>query len=158
MKKLMALVLSLGLVLLGTAPVMAAGQAATCPAKAHVAQPVTLKTTQLDLNGFAVPEPPSSSTLTDDDLENTQGEWGWAVAGAIVGAYKAVKSCDNCSLVGKVAAGFTGAVVGATVGAYAAAGALVSETVGAIAGTVAGIAGYHAVKTSVDNIKKATGR
>lgn len=152
MKKLMTLVLSFGLVLLGMAPVMAAGQAV------KVQVPASAQITQPGPHGFAIPEPVNSSTLTDDDLESIQGEWGWAVAGAIVGAYKAVKSCDDCSLAGKVAAGVTGAVVGATVGSIAAAGAMVSEVAGAIAGTVAGIAGYHAVKTSVDNIKKATGR
>ena len=131
---------------------MAAGQAvnpATVGNAAGQSVPVTAN--------LAVPEP-TAAPLSDTELDEIQGEWAWAVVGAIVGAYKAVKSCDNCSLAGKVAAGVTGAAVGATAGAFAAAGAMVSEAAAVVMGTAAGIAGYHAVKTSVDNIKRATGK
>ena len=93
MKKLMTLVLSLGLVLLGTAPVMAAGQI-TAGAKVQVAhQPTALQVVQLGPNSFAIPEPPNFDKLSEGELEKIEGkqaivgpELGGALIGAGVGA------------------------------------------------------------------------
>ena len=89
MKKLMALVLSLGLVLLGTAPVMAAGQI-TAGAKVQAAhQPAALQTAQLEPNSLAIPEPPNFDILSEGELEKIEGKQaivGPELGGALIGA------------------------------------------------------------------------
>jgi len=69
MKTLMALVLSLGMVLLGTAPVMAAGQAMQAAAPLQ----------QSEIVQVVVPE---GKEVADEDLEKTNGEF---LVGAVVG-------------------------------------------------------------------------
>jgi len=151
MKKLMALVLSFGLFLLGMAPVMAAGQAVPAPAAAtSLSVPATAE--------FGIPEPDQARLLSDDELQEVDGEWIWAAAGAIYGAIKGWHQCDTCSLTGKVAASATGAVIGATVGAYAAAAEAVSGAVGVGMAVGAYLAGDKALEVSVDGIKKATSK
>jgi len=118
MKRLMALVLSLGLVLLGTAPVMAAGQAAKAAPPSQQEQVVQVAV-------------PSGTAMEDGELEDVQGEFGplayialrgiiGGVAGAIVGAVKSYAD--------------TGRVNAKTVAAYAAAGVItgVASGVGAL--------------------------
>jgi len=73
MKKLMTLVLSFGLVLLGMAPVMAADS---------VSAVKVFGSSQYEYDTLAVPEPLSSAALSDEALEEVDGEGG---IGAILG-------------------------------------------------------------------------
>jgi len=87
MKTLMALVLSLGMVLLGTAPVMAAGQLMAPKAAANLSAPVKALKPDPSLTQPAIPEPPVFRTMSDEDLISVQGEDGLsAVVGALSGA------------------------------------------------------------------------
>ena len=114
MKKPMALVLSIGLVLLGTAPVMAAGQAAKAEPPAQQEQVVQVAA-------------PSGTAIDDGELEDVQGECWWIVAGAIGGAIAG--ALESYATTGKVdmRAVAKSAFVGAVVAAANPAGALVSE-------------------------------
>ena len=76
MKKLMALVLSLGLVLLGTAPVMAAGQVIPSNGRYTVdALPITGsgKTSSSNLGMSVASEPPIITQLNDETLLEVVG-------------------------------------------------------------------------------------
>ena len=117
MKRLMALVLSIGLVLLGTAPVMAAGQAVKAAPPAQQEQAVQV----------AVPD---GAAMGESELADVQGELApltyvalrgiiGAAAGAIVGAVKSYAD--------------TGKVNPKTVAAYAAAGLVTGVAGGASA-------------------------
>jgi len=81
MKKLMALVLSVGMVLLGTVPVMAAGQNA-------LSTPIQTSNSNAPASvEFAVPAPIALKSLDDKDLMDTTGKDGWSlVIGALSGA------------------------------------------------------------------------
>ncbi|WP_457637652.1 hypothetical protein [Oceanithermus sp.] len=90
MKKLMALVLSVGLVLLGTAPVMAAGQSVsgpktlTPPVMTNIAKPLPKNLCEItDLCQIKIPEPPGMEALSDGELEEVEGE---GLIGAVIGA------------------------------------------------------------------------
>ena len=67
MKKLMAFVLSFGLVLLGTAPVMAASQTLSSPI------PVASLSTATN-TGFDIPDPDQAHPLSDEELQEVDGE------------------------------------------------------------------------------------
>ena len=91
MKKLMVLALSFGLVLLGTAPVMAAGQTfAPVPGASPVAGAPSIsdpsKIDTSDLSTINILEPPGFVTLGDEALQevNGQGLIG-AIAGGLLG-------------------------------------------------------------------------
>jgi len=92
MKKLMALVLSLGLVLLGTAPVMAAGQTfalspSTKPAAAVLPVNDIEKIDTGKMKGVEIPEPADVGTLNDDELRNVEGnQLATEIGGALIGA------------------------------------------------------------------------
>jgi len=67
MKKLMTLVLSFGLVLLGMAPVMAASQTLQSPiSAAGLSTPASA--------GFDIPEPDQARPLDDEELQEVDGE------------------------------------------------------------------------------------
>ncbi len=92
MKKLMALVLSLGLVLLGTAPVMAAGQAAKAepPARQQKVVQVVL---------------PQGEQLQTDELKDTTGELDFFLVGSgvfntINGFRNAVQAAETNNVTG----------------------------------------------------------
>ena len=92
MKKLMVLVLSFGLVLLGTAPVMAAGQTFALSPSAKPAAAV-LPVNDIEkidtgkMKGVEIPEPPGFGMLSDQELEEVEGEGlASAAVGAVVGA------------------------------------------------------------------------
>ena len=107
MKKLMALVLSLGLVLLGTAPVMAAGQTfalspSTKPAAAVLPVNDIEKIDTGKMKGVGIPEPPEFGMLSDDELEEVEGEGFFGVVGGLVMAGDGVKEMvDSDSSVGE---------------------------------------------------------
>jgi len=82
MKTLMALVLSFGMVLLGTAPVMAAGQLMAPKAAANLNAPVKTLKPDPSLTQPAIPEPPGFRTMSDEELEGVDGE---GLIGAILG-------------------------------------------------------------------------
>ncbi len=115
MKKLMAIVLSFGLVLLGTAPVMAAGQLAKAAPPVQQEQAVQVIV-------------PGGAAMDEGELADVQGELAplayvalrgiiGAAAGAIVGAVKSYAD--------------TGKVNPKTVAAYAAAGLVTGVAGGA---------------------------
>jgi len=124
MKTLMALVLSFGMVLLGTAPVMAAGEGIN---GAAASQQLKSKGVQITL--------PDTKIISDDELEETSGEVAPEVIGGIVGA-----------IVGGVAgyrdAGWKGAIVGASVGALA---GVTGGAVGPVSGALIAEAGKELV-------------
>ena len=126
MKTLMALVLSLGMVLLGTAPVMAAGQLMAPKAPVNFSAPVKILKPDPSLTQPAIPEPPGFRTMSDEELEQIEGEFGPL-------AYIAAR-------------GLIGAVVGAVAGAvksYVDTGHVNAKTVaaGAALGMLSGLAG-----------------
>ena len=144
MRKALIPFLVLGLLLLGVSPAMAAGEQAKAalPAQQHEVVQVVV---------------PKSIELSDEEIGDVQGQWFWAVAGAIIGGYEAYRSCSNCSVAKKVAVTAFGALVGAVGGAYAEAAALAGEALvqaGRVAlgravqvggTTAAGIGSYEAV-------------
>ena len=73
MKTLMALVLSLGMVLLGTAPVMAAGQLMAPKAAANLSAPVKALKPDPSLTQPAIPEPLGFRTMSDTTLNRVVG-------------------------------------------------------------------------------------
>lgn len=107
MKKPMALVPSLGLVMLGTVPVMAAGQTfapVTGPAPVagapSISNPSKIDTS--DLSTIQFPEPPNFGTLSDEELEEVEGEGFFGVVGGLVMAGDGVKEMvDSNSSVGE---------------------------------------------------------
>ena len=113
MRKSLVAVLTAGLLLLGVSPVWAAGQAmAVVPAQ------------QGEVVQVVVPESP---LLSDEEIGDVHGQWAWAVAGAILGAYQAYRSCSDCSVAKRVAVTAFGALVGAVAGAYAEAATIAGE-------------------------------
>ena len=74
MKTLMALVLSFGMVLLGTAPVMAAGQLMAPKAPVNLNAPVKTQKPDPALTQPAIPEPPGFRTMSDDELSDISGD------------------------------------------------------------------------------------
>ena len=74
MKTLMALVLSLGMVLLGTAPVMAAGQLMAPKAPANLSAPVKALKPDPSLTQPAIPEPLGFSEVSDVTLGSVAGD------------------------------------------------------------------------------------
>ena len=79
MKTLMALVLSFGMVLLGTAPVMASGQVLPVDRTAN--------TDGSSLSQIAIPEPLVLEELGDTELEEVDGEGLFAAAAGAVGGF-----------------------------------------------------------------------
>ena len=73
MKTLMALVLSFGMVLLGTAPVMAAGQLMAPKAAANLNAPVKTLKPDPSLTQPAIPEPLGFRTMSDTTLNRVVG-------------------------------------------------------------------------------------
>ena len=126
MKRLMALVLSLGLVLLGTAPVMAAGQTfALVPGPGPVAGALLISNpSKIDTGGLStikIPEPPGFGTLSDQELEEVEGEGFFGVVGGLVMAGDGVKEMvDNDSSVGERIWGAVKFVAGVFIAAYSA--------------------------------------
>ena len=84
MKTLMALVLSFGMVPLGTAPVMAAGQLMTPKAPANLNAPVKTLKPDPALTQPAIPEPPGLRTMSDEELEGVEGEGFWGIVEGLV--------------------------------------------------------------------------
>lgn len=133
MKKPMALVPSLGLVMLGAAPVMAAGQTfapVTGPAPVASAPSISnpSKIDTSDLSTIQFPEPPNFGTLSDEALQEVNGQGVvCAVAGAVfeiaVGAFIAYTAWATGSDPGNA--------VEAAV--EAAAGSIISTGAGAVA-------------------------
>ena len=113
-KKRLAVLLVFGLLLMGVTPALAAGEQVKAAAPAQQGEVVQV----------VVPE---SIELSDEEIGDVQGQWFWAVAGAIIGGYEAYRSCSNCSVAKKAAVTAFGALVGAVGGAYAEAAAVAGE-------------------------------
>lgn len=127
MKKLMTSLLSLGMVLLGTAPVLAAGQTLNAVPAARDAVSATIE--------LSVPVPDSAAFLGDEALEEVEGE---GVAGLVLGA-----------VVGFVSGALVGGVT-AAVASYATKGHVDwnDVKVGAVAGG-AGMAVRGAIRGAI---------
>ncbi len=95
MKKLMTLVISLGLVLLGTAPVMAAGQQTKAPT------PEQQKVVQVVL--------PQGELLQTDDLKDTTGELDfWLIGSGVFNTVNGFKSAVQAAETNNVTGVFIG--------------------------------------------------
>jgi len=107
MKKLMAFVLSFGLVLLGTAPVLAAGQtfalsSSTKPATAVLPVNNIDKIDTGKVKGVDIPEPPDFGMLSDGELEEVEGEGAEGIIGGFFLAATWIKNMlDSDSTVGE---------------------------------------------------------
>ena len=142
MKKPMALVPSLGLVMLGAAPVMAAGQTfALVPSPGPVAgAPLISNPSKIDASGLSaikIPEPPGFGMLGDEELEERTGEGlVGAVAGGIVsGVSYAVSAASGTAAVTYVS---SGSVDWHAVGVAAVGGFVGGFVRGAIRGAIVG--------------------
>jgi len=87
MKILMALVLSFGMVLLGTAPVMASGQVLNAPKSAiALSAPMQPLKANPSFSQLVIPTLPELESLGDEELDLITGDGlGCAVAGAAFG-------------------------------------------------------------------------
>ena len=142
MKKLMVLVLSFGLVLLGTAPVMAAGQTfalspSTKPAAAVLPVNDIEKIDTGKMKGIEIPEPPGFGVLSDEELEETTGE---GLVGAVVGGVVSGVSYAISAAAGTAAATYvsSGSVDWHAVGVAAVGGFVGGFVRGAIRGAIVG--------------------
>lgn len=142
MKKLMATVLSLGLVLLDATPVMATGQTFAISPSIKPAETV-LPVNDIEkidngmMKGVDIPEPPGFGMLSDEELEHVEGE---GVAGVFIGA---VAGFIGGAVGGAITAAVytyasTGSVDWSAVGAGTLGGAVGTAIEGAIVGAVAG--------------------
>jgi len=121
MKTLMALVLSFGMVLLGTAPVMAAGQPMAPKAAVNLNAPIKTPKPDPSLTQPAIPEPPGFRTMSDEELEGVDGEGFFGVLGGLVLAGDGLHNMmDNDSSAGERIWGAVKFVAGAFIAAASA--------------------------------------